>query len=105
MKSFHKDFDLGVRMSCKRKSVWQITIRSILLILTSWSLVSQTFSQDIDWRLTKDISLNDPPNDVVTSFDGSYIFILTAKAGLVYARSVDKIVNRIPVNNAFDKLS
>lgn len=53
----------------------------------------------------EDISLNDPQNDVVTSFDGSYIFILTAKAGLVYARSVDKIVNRIPVNHAFDKLS
>jgi len=76
-----------------------------LLILISWSLVSQTVGEDIDWRLMKDISLNESPIDVVASFDGSYIFILTAKAVLVYARSVDKIVKRIPLNNAFDKLS
>lgn len=67
MKSYHKDFDLDVRICCKRKSVVQITIRSILLILISWSLGSQTFSAGIDWRLMKDISLNHPPIDVIAS--------------------------------------
>jgi hypothetical protein len=62
-------------------------------------------SADIDWRFMKDIRLNDPPIEVVASFDGSYILIPTTKAVLVYAPSVDKIVNRIPVNNAFDKSS
>ena len=105
MISFRKLFDLSVRIRCKMQSVAQTIIRCILLILICCSLVSQTFSQDVDWRLMKEISLNDPPIDVVTSFDGSYIFILTATAVLVYARSVDKIVNRIPVDTAFDKLS
>lgn len=53
MKSFHKDRDLGVRISRKKKFVSQTTIQCILLVLISWSLVSQTFSQDIDWRLTR----------------------------------------------------
>jgi hypothetical protein len=65
------------------KSVARLTIRFITFVLISWSLVNNAFSADIDWRLMKDVSLNDPPIDVVTSFDGSYIFILTANAILV----------------------
>ena len=53
----------------------------------------------------REVSLNDPPIDVAISPHGSYVFILTKKAVLVYALTDEKIVNRIPVDKAYDKVS
>ena len=83
----------------------RITIQCIMLVLISCPLVTQTFGETTDWRLIKDVNLNDPPVDIVTTQDGSYIFILTAKAILVYSRRDDKITNRIPVDKAYDKIT
>ena len=105
MRTFYQNFALCIRNSLRIKPFVWITIRCITLVLISCSLVTQTFGEDIDWRLIKKVSLNDPPIDISTSLDGSHIFILTANAVLIYSRTVDKIVNRIPVNKAFDKIS
>jgi len=102
---FYESFALVVKNSSRMKSIARINIRCITLVLINWSLVAQTFGTNIDWRLIKDVSCLDPPIDVVTSLDGSHIFILTANAVLVYARTADKIVNRIPASKAFDNLS
>jgi protein-disulfide isomerase len=106
MRTFYREnFVLWVVHSWSGKSIVQTATRFLIIIFMSLSLVTSGFSADIDWRTIKDVRLDDPPIDVVTSFDGSYIYILIANAVLVYSRSVDKIVNRIPVAKAFDKLS
>ena len=105
MRNLNERFEFSCRKGRKIKPILRVALRCITLCLISWSLVTQSFGADIEWRLLKDISLNDRPIDVVTSLDGSYIFILTSDAVLVYASSADRIVNRIPIDKAFDKLS
>ncbi len=76
MRIFYESFALCVRNSWRMKSVGRFAIGCITLVLISWSLIHNALSANIDWRLMKDVSLNNPPIDVVASFDGSYIFIL-----------------------------
>ena len=83
----------------------RIALQCITVVLISYSLMSSAFAKDIDWRLIKDVSLNDSPIDIATTQDGSYIFILVPKAILVYSRTNDKIINRISLDKRYDKIS
>lgn len=105
MRTFYESLALCVRNRWRMKPFVRITIGCITLVFISCSLVTQTFGGAIDWRLIKDVSLDDPPIDIATTQDGSHIFILTANAILVYARKDDKIINRIPVDKVYDKIS
>lgn len=105
MRVLFSSFAIFVRNSRQIKPFVWINIRCVMLILISCLLVTQTYAEDIDWRMIKEINLNDHPIDIAISPDGSFIFILTANAVLVYGRVDDKIVNRIPVDKGFDKIS
>jgi len=105
MRVYYESFTLWNRESWRMKPFVAITIRCVMLFLISCSLVTQTFAIDLDSRMIREVSLNDHPIDTTISPDGSYIFILTANAVLVYSRMDDKIVNRIPVGKGFDKIS
>ena len=105
MRNLNERFVVSCKKFGKITPAMRVAVRCITLCLISWSLVTQSHGADVDWRLLKDINLNDRPIDVVATLDGSYIFILASKAVLVYARSEDKIVNRIPIDKTFDKLS
>jgi protein-disulfide isomerase len=74
-------------------------------VLSTTALLTNAFSDNIEWKMIKEVSLDQPPIDVVTSYDGAYAFILTSKEIVVYSRKEDKIVNRIPVNKAYDRIS
>jgi len=41
------------------KSSVGITIRCVMIVLVSCSLVTQTFGSDIDWRMIKEISIGE----------------------------------------------
>jgi thiol-disulfide isomerase/thioredoxin len=105
MRTFYENFPLCDRNNWRINAFVRIGILCISLVVISCSLVPQTFGADIDWRVIKQVSLNDPPIDITTSPDGSYVFILTSGAILVYSRADDKIVNRIPIDKAFDRIS
>ncbi len=91
MRVLFESFTIFVRDNWQMKTFVWIAIRFITLFMISLLLSTQTFGSDIDWRKIKEVSLNDAPIDIAISPDGSYIFILTANAIVVYARKDDKI--------------
>ena len=77
----------------------------IFLSLTvSWICVPQPFPADVEWTIKKQLNLEASPLDISTSAGGRWIFILAPGEVLVYSVSEDKVVTRIPVDKAFDRL-
>ena len=60
---------------------------------------------DIEWTEKKQLNLGASPVDLVTSPDGKWVIILTPGEILAYSIPEDKIVDRIRVDKAFDKIT
>ena len=65
---------------------------------------SQVASTDLEWTVIKELDLKAAPLDISTSADGRWIFILTPGEVLVYSNSENRVINRIPVDEDFDRL-
>ena len=83
----------------------RIIIGICLSLVVTWIYVPQLFSADWEWTTKKQLNLEAPPLDISTSADGQWIFILAPGKVLVYSISEDKVMNRIPVDKAFDRLT
>jgi hypothetical protein len=64
-----------------------------------------TAHADIEWTEKKQLNIGASPVDLVTSSDGKWVFILTPGEILAYSVHEDKIVNRMTVDKAFDKIA
>jgi hypothetical protein len=60
---------------------------------------------DIEWTEKKQIKLEVTPIDMVTSPDGKWVIVLSSGEILVYSMPEGKVINRMPVDKAFDKLT
>jgi hypothetical protein len=58
----------------------------------------------VEWTISGEIDLPAPPVDMCASADGKWLYILSAGEVAVYSFAEDKIVNRIAVDKAFDKI-
>jgi len=67
--------------------------------------VPQLVPADLEWTVKKQLNLDVSPLDISPSLDGQWIFILARGEILVYSVSEDRVVNRIPVDKAFDRLT
>lgn len=65
---------------------------------------SRAASADLEWTVRKELDLKAAPLDISASADGKWIFILTPGEVLVYSISEDRVLHRIPVHEAFDRL-
>ena len=74
-------------------------------LVASWMWVPQLVPADLEWTVKKQLNLDVSPLDISPSLDGQWIFILTPGEVLVYSVSEDRVVNRIPVDKAFDRLT
>jgi len=83
----------------------QLVLGIFLGLTVSWMCVPRLFGIDVEWRIKKELNLEASPLDVFTSADGQWIYILVPGEVLVYSVSEDKVVNRIPVDKAFDRLT
>ena len=77
----------------------------LLFIMVSWIPAPQLLHAEVDWKVIKDINLDARPLDIATSLDGKLIFVLAPGEILVYSNSENKVINRIPIDKAFDKLT
>ncbi len=59
----------------------------------------------VEWTVKKQMNLEAAPLDVTTSLDGQYVFVLTTGEVLVYANLDNNVINRIPVDKTFDRLT
>lgn len=60
---------------------------------------------DIEFTENKQIKLDVSPIGTVTSSDGKWMIVLSPGEILVYSISEGKVINRLPVDKAFDKLA
>jgi len=82
------------------------TLTRILLVLFSITVFTpRSVFAEIEWTVKKQLKLEAAPTDVAPSADGKWIYVLTSGEILVYSVSDDKVVNRIPVDKTFDRLT
>ena len=60
---------------------------------------------DIEWIEKKQIKFEVSPIDIVTSPDGKWLIVLSSGEILVYSIPDGKVISRMPVDKAFDKLT
>ena len=83
---------------------WSIIVGSMLGIALSMLSVTAGSATDIEWTISGQLDLKAPPVDVCPSADGKWLYVLSAGEIAIYAFADGKIVNRIPVDAAFDRL-
>lgn len=104
MENSHQKRARHTRKTINNQYLWT-AILCICFVLSTTALITNAFADNIEWKMIKEVNLDKPPIDVVMSYDGAYAFILTSKAIVVYSRKEDKIVNRIPVDKTYDRIS
>jgi hypothetical protein len=77
------------------------TMLAVALLVFS---VTSGSTADIEWTLSKQLDLKTPPLDVCPSADGKWLYILSAGEVAIYSFASEKIVNRIPIDKAFDRM-
>jgi hypothetical protein len=74
-------------------------------LMVNFICIPQLFAANVEWTPKKPLDLGASTLDMATSLDGRWIFILAPGEILVYSVSEEKVVNRIPVDKAFDRLT
>ena len=81
-------------------------IRIILTFLASLLFVPQhAVAQEMEWTIKTERNLEATPLDTAVSADGRLIFILSPGEILVYSVLQQKVINRIPVDKRFDRVT
>ena len=60
---------------------------------------------DLEWTIKKQLNLGTTPLDISTSADGKMIFILVPGEILVYSPLKDEVMNQIPAEEGFDRMT
>ena len=77
----------------------------IIGLLFGWGTVAQVQCEDLEWTAKKELNLQASPQDVATSGDGRWIFVLVPGKVVVYSASKNQPVKEIPVDGQFDRLA
>jgi hypothetical protein len=77
------------------------TMLAIVLFMPSVTPGSVT---EIEWTTSGQLDLKAPPVDICPSADGKWLYVLSAGEISIYSFAERKIVNRIPLDTAFDRL-
>ena len=81
-------------------------IKIILTFLASLLFVPQhAVAQEMEWTIKTERNLEATPLDTAVSADGRLIFILSPGEILVYSVLQQKVINRIPVDKRFDRVT
>lgn len=76
----------------------------VLVIIVSFFTVSPVIPAAVEWQISGQLDLKAPPVDLCASADGTWLYILSAGEIAVYSFFEEKIVNRISVDTAFDRM-
>ncbi|MEJ2723286.1 MAG: hypothetical protein P8175_01325 [Deltaproteobacteria bacterium] len=77
----------------------------LLLAAFTWIGTFSTARAAVDWEEIKELSLEKPPLDIAASLNGDFIFVLVPGAVLVYGEKEDRPMNRIPLDQGFDRVT
>jgi len=76
----------------------------IMVVSVSICWAPSVMSANIEWTISEQLDLKAPPMDMCASADGKWLYILSAGEIVVYSFADAKIVNRIAVDTAFDRM-
>ncbi len=82
----------------------KIVFIAALVFVCSFCML-QPCRADVEWTLKKQLAMDSSPLDIALSTDGQWMFVLASGEVLIYSTADDKVINRIPVDESFDKLS
>jgi protein-disulfide isomerase len=77
---------------------------AVLVFVCSLAMLQPGYA-DVEWTLKKQITVDSALLDIALSLDGQWLFALVSGEVLIYSTADSKIINRIPVDPSFDKLS
>lgn len=83
----------------------ELILGIFLGLIVNFIWVPHLLAANVEWTLKKALELGASTLDIATSADGRWIFILAPGEILVYSVPEEKVVNRIPVDKAFDRLT
>jgi len=84
----------------KRPIVFGIVFAVFMGVLSA----SSVMPANVEWQISEQLDLKAPPVDLCASADGTWLYILSAGEIAVYSFAEEKIVNRIAVDTAFDRM-
>lgn len=81
--------------------------KGLLILIFIFSIVSMSSLAHavFEWTLLKQIELDVQPLDIAASEDGKLLFILSAGELIVYTTDKNKVENRIPIDQEFDRVT
>ncbi len=83
----------------------ELILGIFLGLMVNFIWVPHLLAANVEWTPKKALELGASTLDIATSADGRWIFILAPGEILVYSVPEEKVVNRIPVDKAFDRLT
>ena len=75
-----------------------------LVVIVSLLYAPSVIPDNLELTISGQLDLKAPPLDICASADGKWLYILSEGEILVYSFSDDTIVNRIPIDKAFDRM-
>ena len=75
-----------------------------IVLIIGLLFVTSVLPMNVEWKISEKIDLKAPPDDMCASADGKWLYILSAGEIAVYAFTEEKIVNRIAIDKAFDRM-
>ncbi len=87
-----------------RKGI-SIGVLTVLFLSALVMVAPRSASAEIEWTLKKKMNLEVTPLDIASSADGKWIYLLTPGEIVVYSEADGKVVKRVPVDKAFDRLT
>jgi hypothetical protein len=83
----------------------ELILGILLGLMVNFIYLPQLLAANVEWTPQNPLEIGASTLDIATSLDGRWIFVLVPGEILVYSVSDKKVVNRIPVDKAFDKLT
>lgn len=81
-----------------------LIVAIVLAVAGSLFSVTAAIPADIDWTIGGQLGLKAPPLDICASADGKWLYTLCPGEIVVYSFNEDKIIKRIPIDKAVDKM-
>ena len=75
-----------------------------LVVIASLLYIPLVIPANVWWTITGQLDLKAPPLDICASADGKWLYILSEGEVAFYSFADDKIVNRISIDKAFDRM-
>jgi hypothetical protein len=92
----------GEEVQVMKNTAIMLTIA--LVVIVSLLYAPSVIPANVELTISGQLDLKAPPLDICASADGKWLYILSEGEVLVYSFSDETIVNRIPIDKAFDRM-